>query len=1339
MQSYALIAPRKQLALLVRFRKPLSLVVIGSLGGVHAYANPEGMSIGRGTVSSVQTGLKLDITASHNAVIDWKKFNINPGETTTFYQPSPVSIVWNRIFDQDPSKIWGNLNGNGYVVLMNQNGFYFGPGSVVHVNGLVVTTVPVAPESSGGGGMWQFTGMPPLAKIENYGEIKAQNGGSLFLISEKVENHGILSAPEGTIGLYAGKEVLLSSRPDGRGLSASVRLPVGTVDNSGKIIADAGTVAMHAAVVNQRGLVQANSVRERNGVIELVASDTLNLDATSQISATGGADGVSDAGKITLKSEQAYTDKLGSRVDVSGGTQGGKGGAVEISAPRMSSLQSSFDGSAQAGFSRGQVAIDPTDIILSSSAGSSTVGASGTAGAGDAPFTLKLNVISAFASFAQITLQATRDISLEPNTVWNLNSSTGVGDSGSLLTLEAGRNILFGSGARITSSGGWSVRLSAGTDFTVPLLAGDPAGSIYLNGGKGLNGDGTIETSDGSISLFAKNEIQLGSGAVRTSAGGSINVTAVSGDVDAGTSLDSLQYAPRTGTTIGRNPDGSLKLGGIATAFGGDVNIQAGRDILSFTPMSGAYGGGNVQLTSGRDLKGRFYIKNGVGTIQAGNNVGSDSSPVTLGLVKGSWNVAQAIDIKLREVFNPNGTLNANKIGGIPFRFDYDAQAAVTLNATHGVELLGAGLERRPDNTDMVPVYPPNLKIRAGAGGVTLGNDVVLYPAPSGQLDIKTTDGGSLRSKDGVFYQMIMSDSALKTYADKSLPPSNLSDLTLADGHASTPVHINDMVPAKIDVSGSIENLFIRIPKQADISVAGDARNFSYDGQHLHPGDVTHLNIAGDFLNRSDRTVVTLADGGSFDSIFNPAFPLRTAYPDLAAKLTWDPLTHKLGFSGVMQAYERDILLHPMVYAVDQFGNLKRDADGNPILYPATLTADAAALQSLYQMSLDIPNSPLAKNGIQIGGPGALQMAARDLDLGITQGIRSIGPQRNDALGPISSRGADISIELTRDLRITSSQIASFNGGNIGIKAQGRLDVGSQERFSSADTPKGIYTGNGGNVTVEAKGDILLKGSRIATYNGGDISVVSHEGNIDAGTGARGFFGVPSREYDSATGQFADTTERFFGSGIVALTRPGGSALVGNISVKTDKGDILASSGGILQLAFNNVDQSGAKVALDSGGDIRANQSGILGGSVSLAAKGSIDGIIVARLDIKVDSGKDFTGTAIGGGAVSVSAGGSVSGTVVGGGNVSVSGADVGGALVVGSGSVSADSGAKVGAFSNVSAPATQQTTQDATKTVAAKPAEDDEEENKKKRAAASAPVLSKTTGRVTVILPNKN
>lgn len=284
-------------------RLSVVLALLAATRSVKLHANPQGMSVGSGTARARQNGSRLDVTVGPATFLDWSSFDIQSSETTRFIQPNSSSIVFNNIGGSSPSQIWGHLTANGTVILANARGFYFGPNSVINVGGsFIATTAPLAPDA-GAGAAWQFSGMPPLASIVNYGQILVGEGKSLYLIAEKIENHGGLNAPGGDIGLYAGKEVWVSDRPDGRGLSATVKLPRGSVDNFGQITADAGAVSLQAQVVNQNGIIQADSVRDHNGVIELVASDSLNLGANSQILARGdNASQASAGGTVRLKS-----------------------------------------------------------------------------------------------------------------------------------------------------------------------------------------------------------------------------------------------------------------------------------------------------------------------------------------------------------------------------------------------------------------------------------------------------------------------------------------------------------------------------------------------------------------------------------------------------------------------------------------------------------------------------------------------------------------------------------------------------------------------------------------------------------------------------------------------------------------------------------------------------------------------------------------------------------------------------------------------------------------------------------------------------------------------------
>ena len=467
------------------FRRLVAAVLMLDVAG-SATANPTGMTVHGGSATATSSGSQLTVTTtSQNTFLNWQSFNIAAGETTIFQEPSTTSIVWNQINNANPSQIYGSLQANGIVVLLNSSGFYFGPNSFVSAAGLVVSTANCVPPQNSGGG-WEFNGPPPLASIVNYGQIKIGNGGSAFLIADKIENHGSIDAPGGTIGLAAGQTVLLSDRPDGRGMSMEVTLPSGSVDNEGRLIADGGTIAMNAKVVNQNGFIQANSVRNVNGTIELVASDQLTLGANSQIIASGDdSSSGSSGGNVTLQSGNTFSDSVGSQIITTGGTQGGNGGNVEISAPNVRSLNSSIDARAQAGWTAGKLLLDPGYIILDTS-GSGSAG-SGTVLAGNnSSSTLDLNVNSAFANLAvsQIILQAMYDITLSSGTSWNLSGTIGAnfgGVTSGQLTLEAGRNIIFGDGSSISDANNWSVTLMPGYNF-VNNSINYGKGNIYLGG-----------------------------------------------------------------------------------------------------------------------------------------------------------------------------------------------------------------------------------------------------------------------------------------------------------------------------------------------------------------------------------------------------------------------------------------------------------------------------------------------------------------------------------------------------------------------------------------------------------------------------------------------------------------------------------------------------------------------------------------------------------------------------------------------------------------------------------------------------------------------------------------
>jgi filamentous hemagglutinin family protein len=1389
---------------------PVSLALLSLLS--KAQANPVGPTVTQGNASFSSQGSHLTIQTSDRAFINWQSFNIGLGETTSFLQPSSSSLVWNQIHDPNPSQILGNLNANGYVVLQNSSGFFIGGQASITARGLLMTTAPIAMPDLAGAGAWSFNAPPPAASIINYGQINLSRGGSAFLIAHDIENRGAITAPEGNIGLYAGKQVLISDRPNGGGLSAKVTLPDGSVDNSGRLVADAGTIAMHAQVVNQGGLIQANSVREVNGTIELVASDAVNLGSHSVIQAKGDAQGASAGGSVVIKSDGSFVDQPGSTINVAGGPQGGNGGQVELSASRMNSIQTTFTGRAIEGFTSGQLFIDPANILLTdhgdSAPSSGTVNPADPPSAGS-PDTLTLNVntfnnLISQNALSQINLQATKDIEL--NTLWNLPDSQ---DPNASLTLQAGRNITLDDAAGVAAGKNWSVNMLAGPQN---LSAKPSAGTdgIYLNG------SAFIQAQNGNIKLWAGNEVivnqgntgDVGNNGIRTLAGGSISVTTLYGDVNAG--ANSQGYS-QFRTRAPYNPVSPL-LGGISTAAGGDVTISAGGNVISFLPPSGsgsdssgdagsgAFGPepGNVTITAGGSVFGHYVTANGTGKITAGVNVGgADASQnVALSMASGSWSVnAQNGSIYLQEVRNPNGVFNdtSGSISSGYHYFDYSPNSSVSLTAGVGVYLTGLNLPR--PSGDVPVIFPPTLDITAGPGGITMGDTVILFPSPQGELHLTTTGGGTLAAVPNNPQQpapeLIMSDSSQTRWLD----PSTFGDTD----HGNVPPELNNPNPVLVNVSGNMKDMILITSKQTHLTVGGDMLDCSFSGQNLHQSDITSINVGGQIFNRSPYSFVILAQAiqnlpssdtalnspSSWDSVFSAALdPSLLASLQIPANLplsqvatyvsqnaalfpsgnpgfVYNPSTLRLGFSGQMSQSVRADLESPLTvlrYGPD--GNPILDSSGHPLTDQVTFV-NRSVVETLYQSSQGAPSaSAPAALGYRIGGPGQFNVQGGSISLGNTYGILSCGVgdpagNRYSNLAPYTKEGATVNVNVAGDLSLLTSTIAALGGGDVNVSStSGSMDLGSQELFNvQRGVGLGVYTSGRGNVNVTAFGDINIDGSRVAAYNGGNLAIKSLTGNVNAGSGGTTFVSVPVTYVDPATGLAGFYQEEVFGSGIVAntLVKPGqvpGSATVpGNITVETPRGNIFASQGGIVQEALNGNVSAGPTITLVAGtrptatdpgytGNIDLGQSGVIGGTVNIDANGNITGLVISRQNTSIKAAQSFSGTVLSGGTANLSAGGSISGTVVGIGGVNASSGQGISAALLGQ-NVSVGGGAAQSTLgttataTSASQAAAAQASNDAKEQVSAEPTDDSQKKNKTK-----GPTLVRRTGRVTVILP---
>ncbi|WP_051306559.1 two-partner secretion domain-containing protein [Massilia alkalitolerans] len=295
-----------------------ALCVAACFGGVAtSAAAPTLPKVVAGQASFSQDGNVFSITNTPGTIINWQSFSVNAGEITRFIQQSSDSAVLNRIVGQDPSRILGALQSNGKVFLINPNGVVFGQGARVDVNGLVASTLDMS-DSDFLAGKKNFSAAPNVGNVRNEGAITTPSGGKVFLVAPKVENSGVITAPNGEVVLAAGRSVQLvdAGNPD---LSVVVSAPNDQAINLGQVVAQGGRVGIYGALVNQRGVVNADSaVLGQDGRIVLKASRETVLEGGSVTSAQGSGKG----GEIQLLGERV---SLGgnAQVDASGAAQGG--------------------------------------------------------------------------------------------------------------------------------------------------------------------------------------------------------------------------------------------------------------------------------------------------------------------------------------------------------------------------------------------------------------------------------------------------------------------------------------------------------------------------------------------------------------------------------------------------------------------------------------------------------------------------------------------------------------------------------------------------------------------------------------------------------------------------------------------------------------------------------------------------------------------------------------------------------------------------------------------------------------------------------------------------------
>ena len=268
-------------------------ILLSSVTG--AYANPTGGQVVSGAGSIAQNGNTTNITQTTNKMsINWQNFNIAANEKVNFQQPGANSVALNRFIGNNASSIYGQLNANGKVFLINPNGVLFAKGAQVNVGGLVASTLNLSDQDFQKG-KYNFTGNG--GSVVNQGNIQA-DGGYVALLGGQVSNQGIIVANKGTVALDAGNAVTIDMDGDGMlNLAVNQSAVNALAENKSLIQADGGKVIMTAraadtlaaTAVNNTGVIRAQSINTKNGVILLDGGGNGTVQVSGTLDTSGKA------------------------------------------------------------------------------------------------------------------------------------------------------------------------------------------------------------------------------------------------------------------------------------------------------------------------------------------------------------------------------------------------------------------------------------------------------------------------------------------------------------------------------------------------------------------------------------------------------------------------------------------------------------------------------------------------------------------------------------------------------------------------------------------------------------------------------------------------------------------------------------------------------------------------------------------------------------------------------------------------------------------------------------------------------------------------------------------
>jgi filamentous hemagglutinin family protein len=683
-----------------------------------------------------------------------------------------------------------------------------------------------------------------------------------------------------------------------------------------------------------------------------------------------------------------------------------------------------------------------------------------------------------------------------------------------------------------------------------------------LNLSTDVNGNlGTIRTTGESSGGTASSQwwTYQNGGSITIDVRGSVNGLALqsaSADLEAWDSYNMANAvsegwsASYTGSNGGRVTQGLATMaGGNLTVYaGGDFDCQAGtfspyaytwsaHKLISSVPMNDK---GNLTIVAGGDIYGRFLVTDGFGELRSMGNFGSSTSHPVIEMFKSSVNVTAQGDVDVGAIFNPTVARVVGADQVFYWDLEYTHQTSVSLTSASGsVSFYGDDVYYPTVSGSIgLGLLPPTVTIYA-AQDINVLSNMTLAPYAYGEL--KLAAGGSISgpssSSNGTNSTSISmpdeSDALTgqpynEIYGPQSSQPG--LQIMVTDDDPAGILHAKDTSPVIISAGGDISNLSFYLSKAALIAAGGDINNIYYVGYNDTSTSVTKIKAGGDIVFESSPDYNTSGQNSGIE--FGGAGTLV-----IEAGGSID-LGTSAGIQVVGNAYDTQLpgasatLIVAAGYSKD-FSDSAKDAQ-----FFDTLRAD--------------------------GVDYSIELAAGDT----AQAGEIIAETRSDLISPFFQGSATAG---SGDVDMTYSQITNTTSG-IYIFTNGKLNAGSTSFISDAERERtGILTSEGGAINIFANSDVNVNESRVMTFMGGNITVWSDTGSINAGRGSKTVVDTaPPELVKDTSGDYIETfSPPSVGSGIRALTYDAEplegleAPPAGNIYLFAPEGDINAGEAGI--------------------------------------------------------------------------------------------------------------------------------------------------------------------------------